>query len=297
MTETILIAVDGGGTGCRVAVGTQNAGIMAEAKGGRSNVSTDFDVSITSITTAAHEALANAGFGIGDLSRTVAHLGVAGWTGPEMSPRIAAALPFGRSEVSEDTLTTVVGAIGERDGYVIALGTGTIIARQRGEEHTYIGGWCFQVSDQASGAWLGLRALERTLLHVDGILPETGLTRLLLDNFEGPAGIVQFSLKARPGDFATLAPDIVQSAAAGDVMGRALMADGAAYLTSALNALDFKAGDILCLAGGVGPHYADYLPPHMTENLVTAEGRALDGAFALAARAAAEYPQQGSDVS
>ena len=70
MTETILIAVDGGGTGCRVAVGTQSAGIMAEAKGGRSNVSTDFDVSITSITTAAHEALAKAGFGIGDLSRT-----------------------------------------------------------------------------------------------------------------------------------------------------------------------------------------------------------------------------------
>jgi glucosamine kinase len=280
----ILIGVDGGGTGCRVAAGTLADGILAEARGGRANISTDFDVTIASVTAAAHEALAKAGYSGADLPRCVAHLGLAGYTGPEMDAPAIAALPFGRSIVSEDTLTTVVGAIGPRDGYVIALGTGTIIARQKAGQQDYIGGWCFQVSDQASGARLGRAALQSTLLHVDGILPGSNLTKLLLDKLNGPGGIVQFALKALPGDFATLAPEIVMEAKAGDALGVALMREGTAYLEAALNALDYRDGDLLCLAGGVGPHYAEFLPAEMTRNLVEPAGRALDGAFELAGR-------------
>lgn len=289
ISNPILVGVDGGGTGCRVAVGTRTDGILAEARGGRSNISTDFAVTMTSVTTAAHEALEKAGFGPADLPRCVAHLGLAGYTGPELDAPAKAALPFGRSIISEDTLTTVVGAIGPQDGYVIALGTGTIIARQKSGRQDYIGGWCFQVSDQASGARLGRAALQSTLLHVDGILPGSNLTKLLLDKLNGAAGIVQFALKALPGDFATLAPEIVLAAKAGDAMGVDLMREGAAYLEAALNALDYREGDLLCLAGGVGPHYADFLPVSMTRNLVEAKGRALDGAFELASRASLDH--------
>ena len=285
---SLLIGVDGGGTGCRVAVGTPARGPLAEAQGGRANVSTDFDEAIANIMQATHAALQEAGLDPAEMCNAVAHLGLAGFTGADMGARVAAALPFGHSVVTEDTATTIVGAIGQDDGFVIALGTGTIIARQRGGVQTCIGGWCYQVSDQASGAWLGHGALEQTLLVVDGILAPSDLSQRMLDRLGGAAGIVQFSLRARPGDFATLAPDVVQTAKAGDAIGTTLMAQGAAYLRSALVALDHQAGDVLCLAGGVGPHYAPYLPPEMTNHLVAAQGRAIDGAFALAKRAAGQ---------
>ena len=41
-------------------------------------------------------------------------------------------------------------------------------------------------------------------------------------------------------------------------------------------------GGLLCLSGGVGPHYAPYLDPDWQARLVTAEGTALEGALALA---------------
>ena len=284
----ILIGVDGGGTGCRVVVGTAQDGILAEAKGGRANVSTNFDEAIAHILEATRTALNDAGQDAEQMNHAVAHLGLAGFTGPDIGKRVTDALPFGKSVVTEDTTTTIVGAIGPADGFVLALGTGTIIARQRGGVQTCIGGWCYQVSDQASGAWLGHGVLEQTLLVVDGIVPASALTDRLLEKLGGAAGIVQFSLKARPGDFGTLAPDVVEMAAAGDPIGRMLMQRGADYLQSALGALEYQTNDILCLSGGVGPHYAGYLPDQMTANLVPAKGRAVDGAFALAKSAAAK---------
>ncbi|WP_295510844.1 BadF/BadG/BcrA/BcrD ATPase family protein [uncultured Sulfitobacter sp.] len=284
----ILIGVDGGGTGCRVVVGTAQDGILAEAKGGRANVSTNFDEAIAHILEATRAAVKDAGQDLEQMNHAVAHLGLAGFTGPEIGKRVTDALPFAKSIVTEDTTTTIVGAIGADDGYVVALGTGTIIARQRSAVQTCIGGWCYQVSDQASGAWLGHGALEQTLLVVDGIVPPSALSDRMLEKLGGAAGIVQFSLKARPGDFGTLAPDVVETAAAGDAIGTMLMQRGADYLKNAIGALEYQTNDILCLSGGVGPHYAPYLPEHMTANLVSAKGRAVDGAFALAMTAAVE---------
>ena len=211
-----LIGVDGGGTGCRAAVATPDGRILAEGKGGRANVSTDCATAIDSVLTATRNAIESAGLDVADMPRAVAHLGLAGYTGPEMGPRVQAGLPFAKSGLTEDTTTTIVGAVGEQDCHLIALGTGTIVGRQKAGVQTCIGGWCYQVSDQASGAWLGHGVLEQTLLVVDGITPASPLSQQMLDKFGGGAGIVQFSLKARPGDFATLAPDVVQAAAAGD---------------------------------------------------------------------------------
>ena len=238
-----LIGVDGGGTGCRVAVATPDGRILAEATGGRANVSTDCAAAIDNILTATREAVAQAGLDLSHMSRAVAHLGLAGYTGPEWGPRVQAGLPFAKSVVTEDTTTTLVGAVGAQDCYLIAL---------------------------------------------DGITPASPLSQQMLDRFGGGTGIVQFSLKARPGDFATLAPDVVQAATKGDSIGRALMARGADYLTRALIALDHQPDDHLCLTGGVGPHYAAYLPETQTAHLIAAKGRALDGAIALALRAAHE---------
>jgi len=60
------------------------------------------------------------------------------------------------------------------------------------------------------------------------------------------------------------------------------MQEGANYITKALDVVGWTSAEALCLTGGLGPAYARWL--HLPT--VTAKGTALDGALALAARAA-----------
>ncbi|RBW45875.1 hypothetical protein DS901_01750 [Loktanella sp. D2R18] len=60
------------------------------------------------------------------------------------------------------------------------------------------------------------------------------------------------------------------------------MQRGADDMARGLTQLGFQPGDPLCLLGGLGPHYAGYLPPAYLAGKMDAKGSALDGAFALA---------------
>ncbi|CAN0599943.1 unnamed protein product, partial [Ectocarpus sp. 12 AP-2014] len=134
-----------------------------------------------------------------------------------------------------------------------------------------------------SGAWLGRAALEQVLLCHDGLADHGDLTRTLFAEFDNdPNAIVAFSMSAKPGDYAAFAPDVVSAADSGDASGQAFMAKGANYLIRGLNALGFQPGDTLCLSGGVGGHYARYLPASILSGNIGPRGTALDGAFHLA---------------
>tara|TARA_R110000787_G_scaffold120070_2_gene231047 strand:+ start:121 stop:1026 length:906 start_codon:yes stop_codon:yes gene_type:complete len=286
MDQTVLIAVDGGGTGCRAAVGTVQGGIIAEARGGPSNVSTNFEGSVTNITETIAQALHTADLGGTDLSQTVAHIGVAGANTEEEMRQVEAALPYGRCRATGDRATTVAGVLGSDDGYVLALGTGTIIARQHAQEMTHVGGWGFQLSDQASGAWLGRMLLTRILLAEDRLVNHSPLSRAVCARYGNGNGLVIFSNSAKPSDYAKFAPEIFGAADDGDQIALALLDEGRQYVESGLNALGFRSGDSLCLSGGVGPRYAPYLSAPYLQNLHEPQGNALQGAFSLARRVA-----------
>ncbi|MGJ8616342.1 MAG: BadF/BadG/BcrA/BcrD ATPase family protein [Sulfitobacter sp.] len=284
--QTVLIALDGGGTGCRAAVGTVDGGIIAEARGGPANVNTSFEGSVTNITEAIAQALQTAELIGVDLAQTVAHIGVAGANTPDEMRAVERALPYGRCRVTGDRATTVAGVLGATDGYVLALGTGTIIARQQAQEMTHVGGWGFQLSDQASGAWLGRTLLTRILLAEDGLVDHSPLSRRVLERYGYGNELVIFSNSAKPSDYAKFAPEIIDAADAGDAMGCSLMDEGRQYVESGLNALGFQPGDALCLSGGVGPRYKPFLSDIYVQNLTEAQGNALQGAFSLARRVA-----------
>lgn len=284
--DPILIAVDAGGTGCRAAAGTAARGILADARGGPANVENSFDGAIANITAAVRDALASAGLGDTPLDRITGHVGAAGANSREMMAKVAAALPYGRTMVSGDKETTVAGALGAYDGYVLGIGTGTFISRQRSGGVSTVSGWGFQISDQASGAWLGHRLLERTLLAHDGIEPHSGLTRRILDRMGGLHEMRRFCLTATPTDYATLAPEVLSAAQDQDAAALEIIARAVAFLEKGLAALEFTPGDRLCLTGGVGPHYRGYLSAKTVGNLVAPQGNAMQGAFALARQAA-----------
>jgi glucosamine kinase len=284
----ILVGVDGGGTGCRAVVGTQSAGVLGRAEGGRANVASDPDLAIRNIISTVTAAARKAGIDAVALHVACAHLGLAGVMTDGDSARISSALPYAHATVTDDRPTTVMGALDGQNGFLLAVGTGSFIAANVAGSVDYVGGWGFQISDQASGGWLGRAVLKRVLQCHDGLADHTGITRAIFAKFDDdPNAIVAFSMSAKPGDFGSLARDVVSAAGVGDGWAREIMKDGADYLVRGLVKLGFRPGDVLCFSGGLGPSYAPYLPPDFLSGQIAPRGNALDGAFALAKLGAA----------
>ena len=281
--DPVIIAVDGGGSGCRAAVGKPTKGILAQAAGGPANATTDPRGAVQNVLAAVQRAAEQAGVPTLALGDAVAHLGLAGIMSAQQGQAVAQALPFATCIVTDDRPTTVAGALGGADGFVAAIGTGSFVGRGRTHVFRAAGGWGLALSDQASGAWLGREALVRVFLSHDKVEPSTALTDGLMAHFGGdPNAIVAFSQTATPADYARLAPHIVDAAQAGDPTAKEIMEQGADYIASALAALGYTKGNPLCLTGGIGPQYATYLPRAMQQAVIPATGTALDGAFALA---------------
>lgn len=283
--NTFLIGADGGGTSCRVALQVGHGGVRHEVVLGPANASTGFEAAIQTLTEALQIVAEKAGLALDDLTGATAHFGLAGVMSGAIAARVAARLPIRRLVVSDDRPTAIAGALGAADGTVAAIGTGSFVGRQVAGQVRGLGGWGFQIGDQASGAWLFRRCLEAVMLSIDGLAPATDLTRTILAaHGDDPGRIVEFSLAARPADYAALAREVVAAADAGDSLGQALMAEGVAYIRAAMMALGWQEGERLCLAGGLGDAYASRLGLPV----VAPRGTALDGALLLAARRAAK---------
>jgi glucosamine kinase len=279
LTDTILIGVDGGGTGCRVAIARAGGPILAQSSGGPANVTSDCDLAIRNVRAAIHDAATSAG--LHDLRSATAHIGLAGVTSSGKADLVAAAMPYALVAVTDDRPTTVAGALAGQDGYVVALGTGSIIAASLGDQQRYVGGYGLQVSDQAAGGWLGRKLLEQVLLCHDGLRSHSHLSLETLAQFGGgPEGIIGFVNQASPADYAGLAPQVLAAAQRQDPVAVALMQEGADYLGLALARLGFQPQDRLCLTGGIGAYYAPYLT--LQAKLAAPQGTALTGALRLA---------------
>ena len=279
----VIIGVDGGGTGCRAAIGTVADGMIARAQGGRANLTSDPVTTFENIIATVALAAKNAGISTSALKNAVAHIGVAGVVTAQDIQRMRLGMPYKTTTVTDDRPTALIGALGGQYGHLLSVGTGTIAAVNAAHGMAFVGSWGFQVSDHGSGAWLGRAALEQVLLCHDRMAQHTDLTRDIFATFNNdPRAIVSLCATAKPGDYAALAPVIVAQAKTGDLWGQRIMHAGAQHLTNMLGALDFRVGQPLCLTGGIGPHYAPYLPARYLDGYQDARGSALDGAFELA---------------
>ena len=281
---TALIGIDGGGTSCRFCL--LYAGQRFEHRAGSANVSNDLAAAITTLRHGLEILADEAEIDSSALEECTAYLGLAGVMNDDDSRAVAAAMPFRRVTVADDRLSTVEGALGEVEGAVAGIGTGSFIAAKTSEAVRFIGGWGPVFGDEGSGAWLGRRLLSETLLAEDGIVPHSDLSRAVLDEFGGAAGIVAYGRSATPARFALRAPSVVEAAERGDETAVRLMGAGASYIVQSLKALDWASDTRLCLTGGVGPHYRRYLPEDISAAVRSPEGNALDGSLALAARMA-----------
>jgi len=280
----MTLGIDGGGTGCRVAIADATGTILGSATGGPANYTSEPTQTAFNLSLAIQDALHSAQLTTKHLANCSAHIGLAGIMSERDSHNLSSALPsFAKITVSDDRITSVTGALGNNKGALISIGTGTIVGIQKDDSIKFFGGWGLQVSDQASGAWLGRKLLEQCLLVYDGLMPTSELTTNTLRRFgKDPVQIVSFATQARPADYATFAPKIIEAASAGDENGLMLMKQGANYLNSCLHSSSITGEFMICLSGGVGPSYEPYLEPGFANRLQPSKGTALDGALQLA---------------
>ncbi len=279
-TQISALAVDAGGTRCRVAVATDDGVVALEA--GPANVSTDFEGAIAEIRAALGALAARVSVPIEAVLAAPAFIGMAGVTGPAIAERVRAALAFRNVRVEDDRPAAVRGALGARSGAIAHCGTGSFYGVQRNGDMRLAGGWGSVLGDEASAQWVGRAALRLTLEATDGRLRPSALTRTLLSEFGSPAEIVRFAGTARPSEFGALAPQITDLARQDDPVARRIMAEGAGEIVRSLRLLGWEAGMALCLTGGIGPQYLSYLPEDMRASVATPEADPLDGALQLA---------------
>jgi len=277
----VLIGVDGGGTACRLRLSC--GGRHFEAVTGPGNLFTERSAALDRIHVQLAALARQAGLQASAIGNACMHLGLAGVLREEDRRRVAADMPTGRVTVSGDGLTTLIGATGGAEGAVVAIGTGSFAARLTGSGPCFVGGWGYELGDEASGAWLGRRMLAAALHLADGLAPESGWLRDLLAAEDGPEGIVTRFGGASPGKVAKLAPLVFAAAREKDAAALDAVKGGRSYILRALDRLGWREGEPLYLVGGVGPLYAPWLPRRMQAALAAPRGTALDGAMTLAA--------------
>lgn len=293
MTESASItalAVDGGGTRCRIAAVHGDEVVSIEA--GSANVSTDFEGSIRTVLEGLGKLSDMLDVAVNLLQKRPAFIGLAGMDGQHIARRIRQELSLDCARIEDDRIAALRGALGRNDGFIAHCGTGSFFGAQAKGHQRLVGGWGSVLADEASAYWIGRLALRRTLNAVDGLGPASNLTKHLLAKFESPADIVSFAVVASPADIGRIARDVTASAEDGDPVAAEVMQSGANQITQVLHGLGWRPGAAICLTGGIGPYYAPFLPAEMEDDLTTPTGTPLEGAISLALDLAREFSNE-----
>lgn len=282
MTTPAILAIDGGGTSCRAVLCDQNGVELGSATGAFANLITDFETSHQHLTDVINAVYAAASRTPGDKRNDVAVLGIAGAEIGGTGARIAETFDFAGIRVLSDRDIAVAGIVGDSDGTLAQIGTGSFFAQKRGSTTRFVGGWGLALGDEASGAWLGRELLRRILLAHDGLVARTALTQTIMEQFgDNPDDIVLFASTALPGDYAALVPLLFDALADQDPVARHVVGLGLASLETILTSLEADNGGDLFVTGGVGDRYRPLLSERFQRGLSTPNGDSLSGAIGI----------------
>jgi glucosamine kinase len=187
-----------------------------------------------------------------------------------------------------DATIACIGAHAGADGGIVIVGTGSIGFAVVGGREIRVGGYGFPISDEGSGADLGLHGIRLALRSHDGRGVETNFTREVMTRFSSdPFEAVAWMDRAHATDYATFAPLVVRHANDGDSVARAAIRDAAEKIDDLVRRLIERGAPRVALLGGLATPMQPWLAPDVQRRLVPIQGDAVDGALYLARRAAA----------
>ncbi|WP_354333110.1 MULTISPECIES: BadF/BadG/BcrA/BcrD ATPase family protein [unclassified Undibacterium] len=302
-----LIGVDGGGTGTRVRLVQVGGTEVGQGSAGPSGLMHGIESAWQSILAATRKAFFDAGLAMPPLREIAAGCGLAGIHNKQWATEFYVKNPgFGSLAIGTDAETTLLGAHQGAAGAIIALGTGSagevmLVDGIRRE----VGGWGFPSSDEASGAWLGLRAINHIQHVLDGRSPEDAFSAALLQACAGPDALTEaenetehkanrsntesrdlifnWLAKANQTNYAQLAPVVIAHAPTTTSAGSIMLAAGSEVAKMA-SALDPSGLLPIALCGGLAEPMLPYLPLDLLPRIVKPKSDSAAGALILIQR-------------
>lgn len=286
----LYLGIDAGGTHSRARLVDGEGHVIGTGEAGPANARIGLPEALHAVEEAYRQAFAQAGLTERDMASARAGLGIAGLNRRGVLPGLQEHdFPFRSIAFASDGAIANLGAHAGGDGATVIVGTGSIGFGRVGDEVFTIGGYGFPISDEGSGADLGLRALRRSLWARDGRIAHSPMTQEVLGRFQGSAGeIVEWTGMAGPTDYAAFAPLVMDHAAEGDPVAEAIVQEAALRIDRLIRVLLDRGAPHCCLMGGVAARMRDWLAASIRERLREPIGDALDGAILLARTRAVE---------
>lgn len=282
-----FIGVDGGGSGTRVRLARADGVEIAEGAAGPSGLMHGIDQAWAAVEAAAAQAFHAAALDFPAKTTIAIGLGLAGVHNKQWAAAFIAANPgYAQVALESDGHTTVLGAHQGQPGAIIALGTGSVGEIKLADgRHVEVGGWGFPAGDEASGAWMGLRAINHVQQVLDGRMPAnafaTDVAKACGANHAEPRNEIQNWLaRATQTNYAQLARIVLQHGDSNDTARAILLAAGREVELMA-NALDASATLPIALCGGLAVPMRPYLPSSMSQRMVAPHGDSAAGALRL----------------
>ena len=191
--------------------------------------------------------------------------------------------PYASTLFATDGMIANLGAHGGQDGAILIIGTGSSAHVLHEGKGFSIGGYGFPISDEGSGAALGLSAMRHALRALDGRTKPTPLSSAITARFahETPRAIAWMD-EARPADYASFAPLVMDFAEANDEIARSIVEDAARHIERFIETIFERGAKRCALAGGLAPRMEPWLKARTVARLVPAQGDPVDGALHLA---------------
>lgn len=282
--STYRIGIDGGGTHCRGRLVDSQGNLLAECRGGTGNVYSHFESALAEVEAVIIELFTLANIPLSRYEESALVAGLAGANVPSVLQRLAQwHIPGLRHKILSDVETACIGAHQGRPGTIFICGTGSQGATWDGHRFQQMGGWGFMLSDLASGAVLGHKALRLALLAHEKILAESPCTHHIMSTFQHNAErMLLWTQHAQPKDWAQYAKCIFDYALQNDPHALDLVKSCAAEAEIMLNALMQNSQHDIALFGGMAKPLTPWLSTNLRQKLVEPKGDALDGAIQLA---------------
>jgi glucosamine kinase len=285
-TSPLFIGVDGGGTGCRARIEDAEGCLLGTGISGPAALRIGFDRALAEVKKACCAAIEEAGLDSNALSSVHAAVGLAG-VGRKgaLEQLMQQPHPFRSVIYAHDATIACIGAHGARDGGIVIVGTGSVGFALVGGREFRIGGYGFPISDEGSGADLGLQAIRLALRVYDERAVGASLTREVMMRFNNdPFDAVAWMDRATATDYAAFAPLVIRHADAGDPVARRIVRDAAEQIDELVRRLSECGAPQVALLGGLSSSMQPWLAPDVQRRLVPAEGDAVDGALRLVRR-------------
>ncbi|WP_095198857.1 N-acetylglucosamine kinase [Mesorhizobium carmichaelinearum] len=281
-----FLGVDGGGTGCRARIEDAEGNVLGQGLSGPATTRLGIDAAWASIAKAFGAAIEETGFGPAETARIRAGIGLAGiGRKGALEALRAIAHPFASIDFVSDGVGACLGAHSGQDGAIVIAGTGSIGLGFAEGRDLRVGGYGFPISDEGSGADLGLKVVQLALRAHDGRHERTALLAEVMQRFEGdPMEAVAWMDRASATDYAALAPMVMRHADQGDPAGRRIVQSAAEQIDTLVRVLFEKGAPRVTLLGGLASPLEPWLSPDVRRRLKPADGDAVSGAIILAKR-------------